>query len=188
MNGIQLDELPNTSSQTKSGIKQVFMKHFYSSPTMILVFITPVFLYFLFLDYLLVTNMRVTVVYCLFFTLVFAAEGMFLSEMRAFLIAIVLLWVFAVSVYWADYSPRKPFFKDIRRIQIGMKTSEVGSIMSGYIRSSGNQYNPDEHKFFNYKRVQTVAYSHTNDGRWDSDVVIITLSDDTVINILVLPD
>lgn len=155
---------------------------------MTLVFIIPAVLFFLFLDYLLVTSMAMAAAYCLFYSLVFAASGFLLKERRAALVSIAILLVCVSAIQGIDYNSKKPFLKDTRKIKSGMKRSEVESIMSGYMASSGNQYNPDEQKFSNFRNIQTLTYGHTRKGRGESDVTVVTLSDDIVINVSFLPD
>ncbi|MCD6049652.1 MAG: hypothetical protein K0Q55_1055 [Verrucomicrobia bacterium] len=123
------------------------------------------------------------------------------------LIAII---VFILQLYFVDWTTRKPFLRDLDRIQVGMTESEVRHIMEGYLEGtgwpalpgsnptnapgtlnivgSGSQYSTATSPTGQLTIRDSLVFRHSNDGAFNSDWGIISLSSGKVISVEFHPD
>jgi hypothetical protein len=86
---------------------------------------------------------------------------------------IVLVVVLLAVLYWTPWSSRKPFLRSFDRIQAGMTAEETRSIMQNYeVRESED----------------TLAFRHSREGRFDSDIGLVLLEEGVVKETQFLPD
>jgi hypothetical protein len=107
---------------------------------------------YLLLDYAAGTSLNRT--FALVFGLVGALPGLYaLAQLRSrTMLAVLLLYValFAAAPYM-NLSPRKPFLRDIMRVQAGMPLAEVDTIMARYQRRPASAGALDEAGIVGYQ-------------------------------------
>lgn len=116
--------------------------------------------------------------------------------------------VFAL-LYLVPWSSRKPFLRDLGRIEIGMTQGEVEEIMAGYIRGTGWPASPagtrpeagflaDVSSGARYATEPTAGgelafrdsfvFRHSDDGAFNSDWGVVRFHDGRVAAVEFLPD
>jgi len=100
---------------------------------------------------------------------------------RLALIGLALFVILNVTIWTVDWNSRKPFVRDLHRIQPGMRIAEVDQIMSPYMRSPAAPGTITDDK--------TVGYRHTLLAWGNSDIGLVRYNADGYVNdITFLPD
>ena len=100
------------------------------------------------------------------------------------LIVFTVLVIF-VSVRAVDWNSRKPFLRDLERVEVGMTEAQVYQIMEGYRNETGSQPQADEQG----RMISgTLSYRHTSESWGNSDIGILVFEQGRVVNVRFLPD
>ena len=114
------------------------------------------------------------------------------SPIRVKVTVLVLLVTFLFAVRFVDWNSRKPFLKDINRIQEGMTPAQVDHIMAGYLRENGGgpPGSDDQYQFNERGEIVGgwVTFRHTDEGWGDSDWGVVIFENGYVTEIKFLPD
>jgi len=124
--------------------------------------------------------------------------------------ALVSLLGIVALLYLVDWNTRKPFLRDLARIHVGMTEGEVRQIMGHYIEGTGwpaspfdNATNPtgtltDLSSGAKYSAAvspsgelvirDSLTFRHSNDGAFNSDWGIVSLSRGKVVKVEFSPD
>jgi hypothetical protein len=123
--------------------------------------------------------LTVTVGYAILW-LVLAAFLLRRQPRAAQLLVLGLFLAGMAVVSTTNWDSRKPFLKDLYRIEPGMTVAQVDQIMAGYLRApvTPGQMNQDN----------GIIYRHTTAGWGDSDFGMVTFQDDRVSHVRFLPD
>jgi hypothetical protein len=105
--------------------------------------------------------------------------------LREKILILVLFLILLVSLRFVNWNSRKPFLRDLYRIDVGMTYPQVERIMSGYERSFATDVPVDEQ---GQPVTGRVAYTHTDAAWGDSDVGLLTFENGRVAEIDFLPD
>jgi hypothetical protein len=148
---------------------------------------------FLVLDFLFTISLswRFVALYAAFWVLV-GALLLYDRPLRVKLVVLALLVIVLFAVRFVDWNSRKPFLKDLYRIQEGMTPAQVDRIMDGYMRANdGGPPGSDNQPEFG-ERGEIVAgkvtFRHTDEGWGDSDVGVVTFEKGYVTETRFLPD
>jgi hypothetical protein len=111
---------------------------------------------------------------------------------------LVILGLFVVILFTfrsVDWNSRKPFLRNLYRIEEGMGESQVEQIMNGYTKTYGGGPPPSHPEYREYEydeqgRLLTgwVTYRHTDEGWGDSDWGVVAFENGIVAWIQFLPD
>jgi hypothetical protein len=123
-------------------------------------------------------------VYAGFWTLV-GALLLYDRPLREKGLALVLFLIVVVSLGFVNWNSRKPFLRDLYRIDEGMIYPQVERLMNGYERSLGNDTRVDEQ---GQPVTGNVAYTHTDAAWGNSNVGLVTFENGRVTEIQYLPD
>ncbi|UCC61706.1 MAG: hypothetical protein JSV36_12985, partial [Anaerolineae bacterium] len=149
---------------------------------------------YLILDFALSVSLylRFVAVYCAFWVLVLLLllKG---SPARQKLLILALLAIAFSSVRFIDWNSRKPFLKDLYRIEVGMTVAQVEQIMGDYMTGGGvplgspgtrldgrlaeGLIGPAE------PATGTISYRHTDEWWGNSDWGVVTLENGRVVDI-----
>ena len=122
-----------------------------------------------------------------------------------------LVGVIAViaTLYTVEWTSRKPFLRDLDQIRVGMTEAEVRQIMGRYMEGSGwpaipgsstnapgtlkivggdSQYSTETSPSGQMVIRGSLVFRHSNDGAFNSDWGIISLSSGRVVNVEFSPD
>jgi hypothetical protein len=133
------------------------------------------------------------VIYASFWVLV----GLLLLIGRTWKEKLLILGLFVavlVSVRFVDWNSRKPFLKDLGRIEEGMTVSQVDQIMAGYERGPEADGPPvleqavDSSTTTDQAGRTWVTYRHTAEGWGNSDWGVVGFQDGVVFETRFLPD
>jgi hypothetical protein len=124
----------------------------------------------------------------------------------------VLAAVIAIvtTLYFVDWTSRKPFLRDLAGVHVGMTEAEVRQIMGRYmegtgwpappdsfpsdapstltIGGSGMQYSIETSPSGEIVVHDSVVFRHSNDGAFNSDWGIVSFSSGTVVRVEFSPD
>jgi hypothetical protein len=123
----------------------------------------------------------------------------------------VLVGILAViaALYFVDWTTRKPFLRDLARVRVGMTEAEVRRIMGRYMEGTGwpaipgsssnapgtlnivgsdSQYSTDTSPSGQLVIRDSLVFRHSNDGAFNSDWGIISLSSGRVVRVEFSPD
>lgn len=136
------------------------------------------------LEIALSSNTYVTLAYTTFWLVI----GFLLLRRRPKRYKLTLLAVFLcaiLTVYFVDWTGRKHFLRDFRRIELGMTAAQVDQAMSDYAKFVGPTT-----EFDKQGQVETGKISYRSSRhRWDvTDVAILTLEGGRVVEISYYPD
>lgn len=92
---------------------------------------------------------------------------------RLILLAISLFWI--LSIRYVDWNSRKPFVRDLLKIEYGMTTIEVDRTMKKYTRRTESDDLESDVRLEN-----TLIYSHATKGPFYADFGVIRFKDDKV--------
>ncbi len=96
------------------------------------------------------------------------------------------------ALYFVDWTTRKPFLRDLDRIRVGMTEAEVRQIMGRYMEGSGWPAIPgsstNAQGTLNIVGSDSLVFRHSNDGAFNSDWGIISLSSGRVVSVEFSPD
>ena len=143
----------------------------------------------------------------------FAAALIRLVPVRSQLARVgVLAVVIAViaALYFVDWTSRKPFLRDLARVHVGMTEVEVRHIMARYMEGTGwpavpgsspsnapgtlniagsaSQYSTETSSSGEMVIRDSLVFRHSNDGAFNSDWGIISLSSGRVVSVQFSPD
>ncbi len=112
----------------------------------------------------------------------------------AFILSLLLL-------HFVDWSTRKPFLRDFRRVEVGMTMGEVETIMGGYMKGTGWRFprgpapkvtgpgqpepdmsvygDPDDWPEFELE--DAITYRHSELGAYNSDWGVVRFKDGMVV-------
>jgi len=123
-----------------------------------------------------------------------------------------LVGVIAViaTLYLVEWTTRKPFLRDLDRIRVGMAQAEVRLIMGRYMEGTGlpappgsspsnapgtlnivgsrSQYSTDTSPSGEMAIRDSLVFRHSNDGAFNSDWGIVSLSSGRVVSVEFSPD
>jgi hypothetical protein len=117
------------------------------------------------------------------------------SPRRERLLVLGLFVVVVSSIYFVDWNSRKPFLRDLYRVQEGMTVEQVDQIMGHYMGGTGWPARPlglaDEASTAAMDELTLpgrLVYRHTNEGWGNSDWGEITFENGRVVEVRFLPD
>ena len=123
-------------------------------------------------------------IYAGFWTLV-GALLLYDRPLREKGLALVLFLIAVFSLRFVNWNSRKPFLRDLYRIDEGMTYPQVERMMKGYERSLGNDTRVDEQ---GQPVSGSIAYTHTDAAWGNSDIGLVTFENEHVTEIQYLPD
>jgi len=122
----------------------------------------------------------------------------------------VLVGVLSViaALYFVDWTTRKVFLRDLARVRVGMTEAEVRRIMDRYMEGTGwpaipgsssnapgtliagsdSQYSTEPSPSGEMVIRDSLVFRHSNDGAFNSDWGIISLSSGRVVRVEFSPD
>ena len=102
---------------------------------------------------------------------------------KAAILAIFLALIF--SVRFVDWNSRKPFLRNLYRVEEGMSYQQVAEIMGSYpgLAGAGTEINGEGQVISG-----NVSYTHTEEKWGNSDIGVITFQDGLVVETKFLPD
>jgi len=110
------------------------------------------------------------------------------SKLVVLALLVLVLW----SVRFVNWTSRKPFLRDLNRIQEGMTLTQVDRMMEGYIRETGGGPPGSESQYQYDQQGEIVSgwvtYRHTDKGWGDSDLGVVTVREGRVTEAEFLPD
>lgn len=122
-------------------------------------------------------------------------------------LAVVIAGV--AALYFVDWSTRKPFLRDLDRVQVGMTEAEVRRIMGRYMEGTGwpaipgsstnapgtlnvvgseARYAAEASSTGQLVIRDALVFRHSNDGAFNSDWGIVSLADGRVVKVEFSPD
>jgi signal transduction histidine kinase len=123
--------------------------------------------------------------------------------------ALVAVIAVIATLYFVEWTTRKPFLRDLDRIRVGMTEAEVRQIMGRYMEGSGwpaipgsstnapgtlnivgsdSQYSTETSPSGQMVIRDSLVFRHSNDGAFNSDWGIISLSSGKVVSVEFSPD
>lgn len=132
-----------------------------------------------------------------------------LQQQLARLGAVVAIVVCVAALYFVDWSTRKPFLRDLDRVRVGMTEAEVRGIMGRYMDGTGwpaipgslsnapgtlNVLGSDAHYAAEASSSGQLAirdalvFRHSNDGAFNSDWGVVSMSNGRVVHVEFCPD
>jgi signal transduction histidine kinase len=123
--------------------------------------------------------------------------------------ALVAVIAVIATLYLVEWTTRKPFLRDLDRIRIGMTEAEVRQIMGRYIEGTGwpaipgsstnapgtliiagsaSQYSTETSPSGQMVIRDSLTFRHSNDGAFNSDWGIVSLSNGRVVSVEFSPD
>jgi len=134
--------------------------------------------------------LRFVAAYAAFWTLV-GALLLHASLLRRKVLILSLFVIVVFSVHFINWNSRKPFLRDLYRIEQGMTEAQVEQIMGKYIQGTGWPASPlgEMTKPEELVPPNSVVYRHTNEGWGDSDWGVVTFEDNRVsqVEFLITP-
>jgi len=112
-------------------------------------------------------------------------------------------------LYFVNWTTRKPFLHDLDRIRVGMTEAEVRQIMGRYVEGTGwpavpgsssnapgtlnivgsdSQYSTETSASGQMAIRDSLVFRHSNDGAFNSDWGIVSLSSGRVVRVEFSPD
>ena len=141
---------------------------------------------FLVLDLLFQVSvyLRFVTAYAAFWTLV-GALLLHGNPLRRQVLILALFAVAVFSIHLINWNSRKPFLKDLYRVEQGMTEAQVEQIMGKYIMGTGWPASPVSEMTKPEELVppNSVVYRHTNEGWGDSDWGVVTFEDNRVAQV-----
>jgi hypothetical protein len=126
------------------------------------------------------------------------------------LVALAAIIAVVATLYFVEWTTRKPFLRDLGRIRVGMTEAEVRRIMGRYMEGTGWPANPfdtstnatstltDVGSGSQYSTTtspsgemvirDSLTFRHSNDGAFNSDWGIVSLSSGRVVRVEFSPD
>jgi hypothetical protein len=116
---------------------------------------------------------------------------------------------FIAALYFVDWTTRKPFLRDLARVRVGMTEAEARHIMGHYMEGTGwpaipgsasnapgtlniagsdSQYATGTSSSGEMVIRDSLVFRHSNDGAFNSDWGIISLSRGRVVRVEFSPD
>jgi hypothetical protein len=133
-----------------------------------------------------------------------------IRNQRAGIGALVLIYAVIASLYFVEWTTRKPFLRDLARVQVGMTGADVRRIMSGYMEGtgwpaspydnstdssstltdvgSGSQYSTTTSASGEMVIRDSLVFRHSTNGAFNSDWGIVSLSGGRVVKTEFSPD
>ena len=123
--------------------------------------------------------------------------------------ALLVLWAIICALYFVMWSSRKPFLHDLYRVRPGMTEGEVQKIMARYMEGTGwpmlpggktnedgalnivgssSQYSSHASDKGELAIRDALVFRHSNEGAFNSDWGIVTLSNGKVVKVEFSPD
>jgi signal transduction histidine kinase len=123
--------------------------------------------------------------------------------------ALVAVMAVTATLYFVEWTTRKPFLRDLDRIRVGMTEAEVRQIMGRYMEGTGwpailgsstnapgtlnivgsdSQYSTETSPSGQMVIRDSLVFRHSNDGAFNSDWGIISLSGGKVVSVEFSPD
>lgn len=124
--------------------------------------------------------------------------------------ALASLITVVATLYFVDWTTRKPFLRDLDRIRVGMTEAEVRRIMGRYLEGtgwpanpfdpstnatstltdlgSGSQYSTTASPSGEMVVRDSLVFRHSNDGAFNSDWGIISFAGGRVVGVEFSPD
>lgn len=124
--------------------------------------------------------------------------------------ALVAVIAVIATLYLVEWTTRKPFLRDLDRVRVGMTETEVRGIMGRYMEGtgwpanpfdtstnatstltdvgSGSQYSTTTSPSGQMAIRDSLTFRHSNDGAFNSDWGIVSLSSGRVVRVDFLPD
>ena len=131
------------------------------------------------------------------------------SQFRRIVALVAVITVIA-ALYFVEWTTRKPFLRDLGRVRTGMTEAEVRQIMGRYMEGTGwpaipgsspsnapgtlniagsaSQYSTATSSSGEMVIRDSLVFRHSNDGAFDSDWGIISLSSGRVVSVEFSPD
>jgi hypothetical protein len=131
------------------------------------------------------------------------------SQIRRLTVLAALL-VFIAALYFVDWTTRKAFLRDLAQVQVGMTESQVRHIMGHYMEGTGwpalpgsnsangpgtlnivgssSQYSTETSPSGQMAIRDSLVFRHSNDGAFNSDWGIISLSSGKVVRVEFSPN
>lgn len=126
------------------------------------------------------------------------------------IIALVAVLAVIAALYSVEWTTRKPFLRDLARVHAGMTEVEVRHIMGRYMEGTGwpalpgsspshalgtlnisgsaSQYSTETSSSGQMVIRDSLVFRHSNDGAFNSDWGIISLSSGRVVSVEFSPD
>lgn len=136
-----------------------------------------------------------------------SASGRF---QRARILSLLAISAAIAALYFVPWTSRKPFLRDLARVHVGMTEVEVRHIMGHYLEGSGwpslpgngptngpgtlnivgsgSQYSTETSPSGQMAIRDSLVFRHSNDGAFNSDWGIISLSSGKVVRVEFSPD
>lgn len=131
-----------------------------------------------------------------------------LRRQWGYVLTLAVAWSALATLHFVDWNTRKPFLRDLDRIQPGMTEPDVRRIMGHYIEGTGWPANPLAPEGTGTVRVvpgdsqwesgtshsgeltlkHTVVFRHSHDGAFASDWGIVTFAAGRVVSVQFSPD
>jgi hypothetical protein len=123
--------------------------------------------------------------------------------------ALVAVIAIIVTLYFVEWTTRKPFLRDLDRIRIGMTETEVRRIMGRYMEGTGlpalpgsasnapgtlnivgsdSQYSTETSPSGETVVRGSLVFRHSNSGAFGADWGIVSLSSGRVVSVEFSPD
>lgn len=111
------------------------------------------------------------------------------SWWQQLLVALVTITIL-IGMTQTDWNSRKPFLRDLNRVELGMDIQEVTTIMEDYISDTSPPLGPISGSFSpsEFSMIDTLIYRHTNQGWGNSDWGVITFTEGKVNQVKFYPD
>jgi hypothetical protein len=105
--------------------------------------------------------------------------------------ALALVFVAMAALYFVEWSTRKPFLRDLARVQVGMSQAEVRQIMARYKEGTGWPAIPTSPPDSSAKPQprgelvipHSLVFRHSDEAAFNSDWAIIALSEGKVARV-----
>jgi hypothetical protein len=125
------------------------------------------------------------------------------------LIALAAVAAISATLLFVDWTSRKPFLRDLARVRVGMSEAEVRHIMGRYTEGTGwpaipgsssnapgtlsiaggdSQFSTDTSSSGQMVIRDSLVFRHSNEGAFNSDWGVISLSSGKVVGVKFLPD
>lgn len=123
--------------------------------------------------------------------------------------ALAAIFAIIAVLYFVDWTTRKPFLRDLDRIRVGMTEAEVRQIMAPYMEGAGwpaipgsssnapgtlhilgsdSQYSTEASSAGEMVIRDSLVFRHSNDGAFNADWGIVSLSNGRVVKVEFSPD
>lgn len=124
--------------------------------------------------------------------------------------ALTLIVAIIATLHGVDWFTRKPFLRDLARVQVGMSEAEVRRIMARYVEGTGWPTAPNRAEAQasdaaprdpgpprntshppgpgEFQVPNTLVFRHSNEAAFNSDWAIISISDGKVTGVQFSPD